>query len=288
MPRRSKAPGTTWALPAVPLAMGTTRPWPGTPEETPTASQVVVPVQATFVRFAVPGTCWTLPAVPLTMGTTTPEIYELFWPTATQALALAQAAPRRNPVPGTTWTLPGAPLTMGTTTPWSAEEFVPTTSQVVALRQTTPVRCCAPGTGWMAVPANAGTTPPSTATGTASADTRNIAARRNRQDPLRAWRRTPTPGWSPIIDALPAIIVGTPHARQIPQRDAACREESQADAPYNRHHRSASRTVTTTNHVHPAEGLPSPSGVAEHPTRCWLPLLAGASPIACDARRRRN
>src|SRR6266567_3075156 len=183
MPRRSAIPGTICAVPGVPLAMGTTRPWLGTPEESPTASQVVVPVQATFVRFAVPGTCWTLPAVPLTMGTTTPG---------------------------------------------SAEEFVPTTSQVVALRQTTPVRCCAPGTGWMVVPANAGTTPPSTATGTASADTRNIAARRNRQDPLRARRRTPTPGWSPIIDALPAIIVGTPHTRQIPQRDAACREESQA------------------------------------------------------------
>jgi hypothetical protein len=180
-------------------------------------------------------------------------------------------------------------LTTGTTTPWLGhpDGRLPTASQVVTVGQTTPRSCCVPGTGtgWTVVPANAGTAPPNTAIGTASADTRNIAARRNRQDRLLAWCRTPPPGWSPIIDALPAIIVGTPHTRQIPQRDAACREESQAGAPYNRHHRSASRTVTTTNHAHPAEGLPSPSGVAEHPTRCWLPLLAGASPIACDAWR---
>src|SRR5437763_5333193 len=152
---------------------------------------------------------------------------------------------------------------MGTTTPWS-QEFVPTASQVVALGQATPQRCVVPGTVWTAVPANAGTAPPNTATGTASADTRNIAARRNRQGRLLAWCRTRPPGWSPMLDAPPPIIVGTPHETYSAaqrRQPGLCPCATRA-SPERLAHSDGSQ-----NHARPADLRPSPSDVARHPTR---------------------
>ena len=89
--RKRQSPGTTWAVPGVPLVMDTITP---TEAEmfSPTASQVVALGQATPPRSWVPDTTWGVPGIPSVMGTTTPEP-ERVSPTAKQVVALGQATP---------------------------------------------------------------------------------------------------------------------------------------------------------------------------------------------------
>jgi hypothetical protein len=64
-------PVTGWALPRMPLVIGTITACE--PEELPpVAKQVVVLAQATPEKLLVPATAWALPGMPLATGTTTP------------------------------------------------------------------------------------------------------------------------------------------------------------------------------------------------------------------------
>ena len=109
------------------------------------------------------------------------------------------------------------PLVMGTTTSWLAL-LPPTATHVVALEQATPSRV-KPGTAWIVVSADAATTLPITATGTARAHT-PTAASRGKNDPLSTCtgisilsqsraHAAPMPiilGWPPVELPCPAQV----------------------------------------------------------------------------------